>query len=158
MNSGAVAALVDEDRRKPMKVFAAQAVMLELAQMQAYHLDDRDTALGIVEPLRQSSFPLHATLATALKGQWDEDTSVGDKLLRETIRTARLVGLGRAADFAAQLLSRPVADRHGVELVFPYGAESDAPLANSFMGSRRSKSPRHEVWSLAKGEIIGAAP
>ena len=114
-----MAALVDEDRRKPMKVFAAQAVMLELAQMMAYHLDDRDTALGIVEPLRQSSFPVHATLATALKGQWDEDTSVGDKLLQETIRAARLVGLGRAADFAAQLLSRPVADRDGVELFFP---------------------------------------
>lgn len=115
MNSGGTAALVDEDRRKPMKVFAAQAVMLELAQMMSYHLDDRD----IVEPLRQSSFPVHATLATALKGQWNEDTSVGDKLLQETIRTARLVGLGRAADFAAQLLSRPVADRHGVELFFP---------------------------------------
>ena len=67
MNSGGMAPLVDEDRRKPMEVFAAQAVMLELAQMMAYHLDDRDPALGIVEPLRQSSFPVHATLATALK-------------------------------------------------------------------------------------------
>lgn len=118
MNSGGMAA-VDEDRRKPMKVFAAQAVMLELAQMMAYHLDDRDTALGIVEPLRQSSFPVHATLATALKGQGGEDTSVGDKLQQETIRAARLVRLGRAADFAAQLLSRLVADRDGVELFFP---------------------------------------
>lgn len=69
VNSGGMAPLVDEDRRKPMKVFVAQAVMLELAQMLAYHLDDRDTALGIVEPLRQSTFPVHATLATALKGQ-----------------------------------------------------------------------------------------
>jgi hypothetical protein len=115
----AAAALADEDHRKPMKVFAAQAVMLELAQMLAYHLNDRDSALGIVEPLRQSSFPVHATLATALKGQWDEDTSVGDKLLQETIRTARPGGLDRAADFAAQLLARSAADRYSVELFFP---------------------------------------
>jgi hypothetical protein len=102
-----------------MKVFAGQALMLELAQMLAYHLNDRDTALGIVEPLRQSSFPVHATLATALKGQWDEDASAGGKLLQETIRTARPGGLDRAADFAAQLLSRSAADRYSVELFFP---------------------------------------
>lgn len=112
-------ALVDEDRRKPMKVFAAQAAILELAQMLAYQLNDRRTALSIVEPLRHSSFPVHATLATALKGQWNDEASVSDKLLQETIRTARRGGLNRVADFAAQLLSMAAADRYRVELFFP---------------------------------------
>jgi len=37
--------------------------------MLAYDLKDRDAALCIVRPLRHSSFHVHATLATALKGQ-----------------------------------------------------------------------------------------
>jgi hypothetical protein len=35
----AAAALADEHRRDPMRVFAAQAVLVELAQMLVYHID-----------------------------------------------------------------------------------------------------------------------
>lgn len=57
MNSGGVAALVDEDRRKPMKVFAAHAVMPELAQMMAYHLDDRTQPSASSNCCARAAFP-----------------------------------------------------------------------------------------------------
>lgn len=115
----AARSLQHADRREPMKPFARQALILELAQALAYRCDGVDVAEHIAELLCKSGFPIHAAVAHALRGQWDSNEVRSTEYLRSARRLASNLGLTSIEAFCDLLLSQPHGVRGGTELVFP---------------------------------------
>jgi hypothetical protein len=111
--------LLETHRVEPLAVFAAQAAVLEIAQMYGYHLGDKSRALQIVEPLQRSQFPVHAALALVLSGQWTPVGTASDRLLRDAIGTAQFSGLDGIAKFADDMSELDAEQRSIRELFFP---------------------------------------
>jgi hypothetical protein len=106
-------------RTQPMASFAAQAALLELAQMYGYHLDDVGSGSRIAQSLCNSHFPVHAALAHCLCAQWTTTSEESDRLLRRAIDIAQPCGIDRIVSFAGEVLQLPTPRRNESELFFP---------------------------------------
>jgi hypothetical protein len=92
---------------------------LELAQCLAYRCDAVDLARCFVEPLCESSFPVHAIVSKALRGQWEREQVLSTEYLRAAAKCASDIGLDGIAAFCENLLTQPYAARTGTEFIFP---------------------------------------
>ncbi|MEW1881067.1 SIR2 family protein [Rhodococcus sp. NPDC080181] len=108
-----------ENRTAPMATFGRQALILELAQGLAYRLDGTEQARQAVDLLCESQFPVHAVVASALRGQLEPNAGRSEKYLRRAREAAQNNELTSIVAFCDTLLSLPHEARGSIELIFP---------------------------------------